>query len=255
MSAAPLCFGNFTSTQGFWVDCAGPWRLPELQTEAVLRPEDPLHPVASRLADFFTNCQPESRSVSSCLKENYADCLLAYSGLIGTVMTPNYIDSSSLSVAPWCDCNNSGNDLEECLKFLNFFKDNTCLKNAIQAFGNGSDVTVWQPALPVQTTTASTTTAFRVKNKPLGPAGSENEIPTHVLPPCANLQGPTGVCGLRTFSEASALLSDNFTHPASQISALLRDYEKDGLAGASSHITTKSMAAPPSCGLSPLLAL
>lgn len=37
----------------------------------------------SRLADFFTNCQPESRSVSRCLKENYADCLLAYSGLIG----------------------------------------------------------------------------------------------------------------------------------------------------------------------------
>lgn len=37
----------------------------------------------SRLADFFTNCQPESRAVSSCLKENYADCLLAYSGLIG----------------------------------------------------------------------------------------------------------------------------------------------------------------------------
>ncbi|MEJ1270946.1 glial cell line derived neurotrophic factor family receptor alpha 1 [Cricetulus griseus] len=106
----------------------------------------------------------------------------------GTVMTPNYIDSSSLSVAPWCDCNNSGNDLEECLKFLNFFKDNTCLKNAIQAFGNGSDVNMWQPALPAQTTTATTTTAFRVKNKPLGPAGSENEIPTHVLPPCANLQ-------------------------------------------------------------------
>ena len=47
---------------------------------------------------------------------------------------------------------------------------------------------MWQPALPVQTTTATTTTAFRVKNKPLGPAGSENEIPTHVLPPCANLQ-------------------------------------------------------------------
>uniref|UniRef100_A0A8C6R0V1 GDNF/GAS1 domain-containing protein n=1 Tax=Nannospalax galili TaxID=1026970 RepID=A0A8C6R0V1_NANGA len=134
----------------------------------------------SRLLDFFTNCQPESRSVSSCLKENYADCLLAYSGLIGTVMTPNYIDSSSLSVALWCDCSNSGNDLEECLKFLSFFKDNTCLKNAIQAFGNGSDVTVWQPV--------------RVKNKALGPSGSENEIP-------------------------------------------------------------KSMAAPPSCGLSPLLVL
>lgn len=57
--------------------------------------------------------------------------------LSGTVMTPNYIDSSSLSVAPWCDCSNSGNDLEDCLKFLNFFKDNTCLseflKNKINA--------------------------------------------------------------------------------------------------------------------------
>lgn len=37
----------------------------------------------SRLADFFVNCQPEPRSLSGCLKENYADCLLAYSGLIG----------------------------------------------------------------------------------------------------------------------------------------------------------------------------
>uniref|UniRef100_A0A8C6RNY4 GDNF/GAS1 domain-containing protein n=1 Tax=Nannospalax galili TaxID=1026970 RepID=A0A8C6RNY4_NANGA len=160
----------------------------------------------SRLLD------PESRSVSSCLKENYADCLLAYSGLISTVMTPNYIDSSSLSLAPWCDCSNSGNDLEECLKFLSFFKDNTCLKNAIQAFGNDSDVTVWQPV--------------QVKNKALGPSGSENEISTHVLPPCN-----THLC-----------LSDC-------------DYEKDGIAGTSSHTTTKSMAAPPSCGLSPLLVL
>ncbi|XP_010182069.1 PREDICTED: GDNF family receptor alpha-1-like, partial [Mesitornis unicolor] len=141
----------------------------------------------SRLADFFTNCQPESRSVSSCLKENYADCLLAYSGLIGTVMTPNYIDSNSLSVAPWCDCSNSGNDRDECMKFLNFFQDNTCLKNAIQAFGNGTDVNVWQPILPVQTTTATTTTASRLKNT--GSETTNNEIPTHNdSPACANLQ-------------------------------------------------------------------
>ncbi|KAI1236176.1 GDNF family receptor alpha-1, partial [Lamprotornis superbus] len=141
----------------------------------------------SRLADFFTNCQPESRSVSSCLKENYADCLLAYSGLIGTVMTPNYIDSSSLSVAPWCDCSNSGNDIDECEKFLNFFQDNICLKNAIQAFGNGTDVNVWQPILPVQTTTATTTTASRLKNT--GSETTNNEIPSHNdSPACANLQ-------------------------------------------------------------------
>ncbi|XP_073210362.1 GDNF family receptor alpha-1 isoform X2 [Lepidochelys kempii] len=96
----------------------------------------------SRLADFFTNCQPESRSISSCLKENYADCLLAYSGLI---------------------------------------------ENAIQAFGNGTDVTVWQPILPVQTTTATTTTASRFKN--MGSESTNNEISTHNdLPACANLQ-------------------------------------------------------------------
>lgn len=38
----------------------------------------------------------------------------------------NYIDFSSFSVVSWCDCSNSGNDLEECSKFLNFFKDNIC---------------------------------------------------------------------------------------------------------------------------------
>lgn len=37
----------------------------------------------SRLADFISNCQPEARSISGCLRENYADCLLSYSGLIG----------------------------------------------------------------------------------------------------------------------------------------------------------------------------
>uniref|UniRef100_A0A8D0G700 GDNF/GAS1 domain-containing protein n=1 Tax=Sphenodon punctatus TaxID=8508 RepID=A0A8D0G700_SPHPU len=133
----------------------------------------------SRLADFFTNCQPESRS-------NYADCLLAYSGLIGTVMTPNYIDSNSLSVAPWCDCSNSGNDLEECRKFLNFFQNNTCLKNAIQAFGNGTDVNVWPGILPVQTTTATTTTASR--DKKLESQSTSTDVTTNDIPACANLQ-------------------------------------------------------------------
>lgn len=56
-----------------------------------------------------------------------AHSTVLHSLLIGTVMTPNYIDSNSLSVAPWCDCSNSGNDIDECLKFLNFFQDNTCL--------------------------------------------------------------------------------------------------------------------------------
>ncbi|XP_035256447.1 GDNF family receptor alpha-1-like [Anguilla anguilla] len=105
----------------------------------------------SRLADFFANCQPEHRSLSGCLKENYADCLLAYSGLIGTVMTPNYLRFPHISVSPYCDCSNSGNSKEECDTFTKFFTDNTCLRNAIQAFGNGTDVGVWQPAPPVLT--------------------------------------------------------------------------------------------------------
>lgn len=47
----------------------------------------------SRLADFFVNCMSEPRSLSGCLKENYADCLLAYSGLIGESQHANMIST------------------------------------------------------------------------------------------------------------------------------------------------------------------
>ncbi|XP_046903885.1 GDNF family receptor alpha-1b [Hypomesus transpacificus] len=103
----------------------------------------------SRLADFLAACQPEPRSVSGCLKDSYAGCLLAYSGLIGTVMTPNYLRAASLQVSPWCDCGGSGNGKPECDKFLEVFTDNRCLRNSIQAFGNGTDVGVWQPQAPL----------------------------------------------------------------------------------------------------------
>uniref|UniRef100_A0A3Q3W0Z5 GDNF family receptor alpha n=1 Tax=Mola mola TaxID=94237 RepID=A0A3Q3W0Z5_MOLML len=130
----------------------------------------------SRLADFFVNCQPEPRSPSGCLKENYADCLLAYSGLIGTVMTANYLRSPKISVSPYCDCSNSGNNKDECDKFTEFFTENTCLRNAIQAFGNGTDVGVWQPMSPVQTTT-STTTPYQ-RNRERNPNTIDNHINT-----------------------------------------------------------------------------
>ncbi|XP_066514830.1 GDNF family receptor alpha-1-like [Hoplias malabaricus] len=119
----------------------------------------------SRLADFFANCQPEPRSLSGCLKENYGDCLLSYSGLIGTVMTPNYLRSPKISVSPFCDCSSSGNSKEECDRFTEFFTDNVCLRNAIQAFGNGTDVSVWQPMPPVQTTTSITTPSQRARDR------------------------------------------------------------------------------------------
>ncbi|KAM8852714.1 GDNF family receptor alpha-1-like isoform 3-T3 [Synchiropus picturatus] len=142
----------------------------------------------SRLADFFANCQPEPRSLSGCLKENYADCLLAYSGLIGTVMTPNYLRSSKMSVSPYCDCSNSGNNKDECDKLTEFFTDNTCLRNAIQAFGNGTDVSAWQPVPPAHTT-VSTTLPYK-KNRD----GNSNTIDNHINTDqsiyhfCGNLQ-------------------------------------------------------------------
>ncbi|XP_068597092.1 GDNF family receptor alpha-1a [Brachionichthys hirsutus] len=105
----------------------------------------------SRLADFVLSCRPETRSLSGCLRENYADCLLAYSGLIGTAMTPNYLRSPRISASPFCGCSNSGNNQDECDKFTESFTENTCLRNAIQAFGNGTDVGMWQP---IQTTTS-----------------------------------------------------------------------------------------------------
>ncbi|KAM3859962.1 GDNF family receptor alpha-1b [Diretmus argenteus] len=103
----------------------------------------------SRLADFISNCQPEAHSISGCLRENYADCLLSYSGLIGTVMTPNYLRSVDLSLSPWCDCSSSGNSKPDCDKFAQLFTSNRCLRNAVQAFGNGTDVGVWQPQPPI----------------------------------------------------------------------------------------------------------
>ncbi|KAL6102169.1 gfra1 [Pungitius sinensis] len=130
----------------------------------------------SRLADFFVNCQPEPRSLSGCLKENYADCLLSYSGLIGTVMTPNYLRSPKISVSPYCDCSNSGNNKDECDKLTEFFTENTCLRNAIQAFGNGTDVGVWQPMSPVQTTTSTTTPYQRSRER--NPNTVDNTINT-----------------------------------------------------------------------------
>ncbi|XP_068114032.1 GDNF family receptor alpha-1 [Hyperolius riggenbachi] len=141
----------------------------------------------SRLAHFFTDCQPDPRSASGCLKENYAECLLAYSGLIGTGITPNYIESTSLSVSPWCDCTNSGNYIDDCLKFLNFFKDNNCLKNAIQAFGNGTDVKL-DPSVHTTTSTSVLSKGKSKDSNHIDTMHISNEIPTHNgLPACANL--------------------------------------------------------------------
>ncbi|XP_061673702.1 GDNF family receptor alpha-2-like isoform X1 [Syngnathoides biaculeatus] len=96
----------------------------------------------SRLADFMTNCRSIPPTVSTCPnQDNHQACLASYTRLIGTDMTPNYVDSSfsHWTISPWCTCKGSGNQEEECANFLRSFTDNTCLRNAIQAFGYGLD--------------------------------------------------------------------------------------------------------------------
>ncbi|XP_034004401.1 GDNF family receptor alpha-2-like [Trematomus bernacchii] len=96
----------------------------------------------SRLADYMVNCAVTPQTVSTCPnQDNHQACLASYARLIGTEMTPNYVDSSfsNWTVSPWCSCKGSGNQEEECSNFLREFTDNTCLRNAIQAFGYGLD--------------------------------------------------------------------------------------------------------------------
>ncbi|XP_051508019.1 GDNF family receptor alpha-1-like isoform X1 [Myxocyprinus asiaticus] len=181
----------------------------------------------SRLADFFTNCHPETRSLSGCLKENYADCLLSYSGLIGTVMTPNYLRSPKISVSPFCDCSSSGNSKEECDRFTELFTDNACLRNAIQAFGNGTDVSVWQPMPPVQTTTSMTTPSQRARDRDRSPNAVEpaaninhlNPGDSSLYPFCGSLQAQK----LKTNNTIDVLCVDPQIDDSSSSNAISRN--------------------------------
>nr|XP_056716379.1 GDNF family receptor alpha-2 [Euleptes europaea] len=116
---------------------------------------DPL--CRSRLADFHTNCKASFQSLTSCPGDNYQACLGSYAGLIGFDITPNYIDSSttSLTVSPSCSCRGSGNMEEDCERFLRDFTENPCLRNAIQAFGNGTDISHPPPKPPLPPITPS----------------------------------------------------------------------------------------------------
>lgn len=106
----------------------------------------------SRLADFLNNCQPSPLTASGCLKDSAGLCLRAYAGLIGTIMTPNYISNSSADVSLWCNCEGSGNQWQDCLRLQRMFTHNPCLRNAISWMGSpGSlpaDITPPPPPRP-----------------------------------------------------------------------------------------------------------
>ncbi|TTE22038.1 GDNF family receptor alpha-4 [Bagarius yarrelli] len=107
-----------------------------------------LERVPEELADFQQNCQPSSYSPSGCLRDSGAVCLKAYAGLIGTIMTPNYVSNSSMEVSQWCNCEGSGNQLQECLRILHMFNSNTCLRNAIENMGSSNPRPVEGTLLP-----------------------------------------------------------------------------------------------------------
>lgn len=48
----------------------------------------------------------------------------------GSTITPNYVDNSTSSVAPWCSCSSSGSQRQECDHFLGTFTDNICLRES-----------------------------------------------------------------------------------------------------------------------------
>ncbi|XP_021578938.2 GDNF family receptor alpha-4 [Ictidomys tridecemlineatus] len=87
-----------------------------------------------RLLAFQASCASTPSSQDGCLRDQGPHCLRAYAGLVGTAITPNYVDNASARVAPWCDCRASGNRHEECEAFRGLFTRNRCLDGAIQSF-------------------------------------------------------------------------------------------------------------------------
>ncbi|KAM6144369.1 GDNF family receptor alpha-4 [Erethizon dorsatum] len=98
-----------------------------------------------RLLAFQASCAPVPSAPDGCLRDQGPRCLRAYAGLVGTAVTPNYVDNASARVAPWCDCRASGNRREECEAFRGLFTRNQCLDGAIQSFDSR-----WSGVLQVQ---------------------------------------------------------------------------------------------------------
>ncbi|XP_075457542.1 GDNF family receptor alpha-2 isoform X2 [Ascaphus truei] len=165
----------------------------------------------SRLADFITSCQASTlESVSGCVRDNYPVCLRAYAGLLGFDVALNFLDSDphSLSVGPWCSCKGSGDLETECETYLREFTHNRCLKNAINAFGNGAD-RVHTQNVPPRTTNPS----YRAEKRPQLPDNLSDSNTLHEGSPiatCATLQTQLNTDltpNLRTYGESSGIPS------------------------------------------------
>ncbi|KAM4676889.1 GDNF family receptor alpha-3 isoform 2-T2 [Discoglossus pictus] len=94
----------------------------------------------SRLADYNKNCPSVFKNAQYCPAEQHGACLRSYLGMIGTTMTPNYINDINMDVSLWCTCEGSGNDEERCNRILEMFSNNRCLKMAIISEIKGSNL-------------------------------------------------------------------------------------------------------------------
>ncbi|KAM8774814.1 GDNF family receptor alpha-4 [Rhynchonycteris naso] len=99
-----------------------------------------------RLLAFQVSCVPAPSAPEGCSPEQAPTCLRAYAGLVGTEVTPNYVDNVSARVAPLCDCRASGNRREECEAFRELFTGNRCLDGAIQGFDRGQPPVLQDPS-------------------------------------------------------------------------------------------------------------
>uniref|UniRef100_H0WI54 GDNF family receptor alpha 4 n=1 Tax=Otolemur garnettii TaxID=30611 RepID=H0WI54_OTOGA len=139
--ASPACAERRRQT--FVPACA--YRGPGLAPPSCLEPLDTCERsriCRPRLLAFQASCAPVPRAPDGCPRDQGPRCLSAYAGLVGTVVTPNYVDNTSARVAPWCDCGASGNRHEECEAFRGLFTRNRCLDGAIRAFDSR-----WPPIL------------------------------------------------------------------------------------------------------------
>ncbi|KAM5171278.1 GDNF family receptor alpha-3 [Mantella aurantiaca] len=92
----------------------------------------------SRFLDYQKHCQLFNKK-NSCPKENHSQCIQAYIRMIGTVMTPNFINNSTMVTSLWCNCEGSGDQEDDCKNILSMFTSNKCLKSAINMEINKSN--------------------------------------------------------------------------------------------------------------------
>lgn len=85
----------------------------------------------SRLLDYQKHCHLFDKSKESCSQEQNDLCIKSYIRMIGTAVTPNFINNSSMDTSLWCTCEGSANRLEECNAFHEMFTSNRCLQNVI----------------------------------------------------------------------------------------------------------------------------